>query len=85
MRRRGLNGAAAEAGLEAHALALHVAAGSAEDVEDLVIADKIHAGLLEDQIGIVFDQGQTFFSKHIEGSELALDIGRSRRFGLGRA
>jgi hypothetical protein len=54
--RRCLYGAAAEARLEAHPLTLHVAASGTENLQDFGIAGEIHAGVLENDIGILFNQ-----------------------------
>ena len=55
---------------------LNVGAGALEDVENFRIAGEIHAGFLEQNIGVVLDQAQPFLVEHIEGAETAIDVGR---------
>ena len=73
----GLDNAAAEARLEAHTRALDVAAGVAENVEDLGIAVKLHPGFLQDGVGIALDQFEALAGQHAEGFKLARDEGRA--------
>ena len=71
--RRGLDGAAAEARLEAHPRALNVASRVMEDRQDFRIAVKLHSRVLENGLGVAFDELEALRGEHIEGFELTGD------------
>ena len=76
--RAGLDGPAAESPREANPAARYVTAGIAENLEDLVVADELHAGILENGVGIRLDEFETLFAQYTECPKLAVDVGRAQ-------
>ena len=69
---------AAHAARESHAFAVDLRARFAEDVEDLGILAELDTGLLEDAVGIAFDDREPRIVQHLEARDPPHDVGRGR-------
>ncbi len=82
-RRRGLHQLAAHAARETHPFALHVGACGLEQCQRLVIVAEVDADLLQDRIGIVFEQFEAIAPHHFVAGNLPRDV-RDEMYGRGR-
>ena len=73
--RRCLDNGAAQAARKAYPDTVDLSAALFQDVEGLGHVAEFDTDLLEDRVGIVFNQLQTLFVEHLEEWNLALDIG----------